>query len=263
MTTQSIRLKEPDLLMSTVFVPRASSVPCAVPRASSLPYAALHGQVAAHGQPRARLHPHSHSPDPPSLVARLPPPLLHTSAHCPLHLLHTCSTPPSSLRHTSATPPSHLRHTSAQVKGVTGACIQSTVPYIRDPVPIVILFRALGFVADRDVLEHIVCDFSDPTLMEMVREPAARACGATRRHASAGGAGRNLVIWRRGDGARSAALPSRGGSRARGLAVWRYGEMARPSCEAALPSSLPLSHPTVHTCPATVHRCARRSRRRS
>ena len=56
-----------------------------------------------------------------------------------------------------------------QVKGVTGACIHSTVPYIRDPVPVVILFRALGFVSDREVLEHIVCDFGDPVLMEMVR----------------------------------------------------------------------------------------------
>ena len=36
-----------------------------------------------------------------------------------------------------------------QSKGVTGACIHSTVPYIRDPIPVVILFRALGFVADK------------------------------------------------------------------------------------------------------------------
>ena len=56
-----------------------------------------------------------------------------------------------------------------QVKGVTGSCIHSTVPYIRDPIPVVILFRALGFVADREILEHVVCDFSDPVLMEMVR----------------------------------------------------------------------------------------------
>lgn len=64
----------------------------------------------------------------------------------------------------------HVRLLNAgQIKGVTGACIHTTVPYIRDPVPVVIVFRALGFVADREVLEHIVCDFSDPALMEMVR----------------------------------------------------------------------------------------------
>jgi len=55
------------------------------------------------------------------------------------------------------------------VKGVTGACIHATVPYIRTEVPVVVLFRALGFVADRDILEHIVYDFSDPSLMELVR----------------------------------------------------------------------------------------------
>jgi hypothetical protein len=32
-----------------------------------------------------------------------------------------------------------------------------------------IVFRALGFVADRDILEHIIYDFDDPELMEMVR----------------------------------------------------------------------------------------------
>ena len=31
-----------------------------------------------------------------------------------------------------------------------------------------IVFRALGFVADRDILEHIIYDFDDPELMEMV-----------------------------------------------------------------------------------------------
>ena len=67
-----------------------------------------------------------------------------------------------------------------QVKGVTGATIHSTVPYIRDPIPVVILFRALGFVADREILEHIVCDFSDPVLMEMVR-PSLEEVRAHRR----------------------------------------------------------------------------------
>ena len=32
-----------------------------------------------------------------------------------------------------------------------------------------IVFRALGFVADRDILEHVIYDFDDPELMEMVR----------------------------------------------------------------------------------------------
>ena len=31
------------------------------------------------------------------------------------------------------------------------------------------MYRALGFVADRDILEHIIYDFDDPELMEMVK----------------------------------------------------------------------------------------------
>ena len=32
-----------------------------------------------------------------------------------------------------------------------------------------VVFRALGFVADRDILEHIIYDFDDPEMMEMVK----------------------------------------------------------------------------------------------
>ena len=32
-----------------------------------------------------------------------------------------------------------------------------------------IVFRSLGFVADRDILEHIIYDFEDPEMMEMVK----------------------------------------------------------------------------------------------
>ncbi len=43
-----------------------------------------------------------------------------------------------------------------QVKGVAGRCIHATVPYIRDTVPVVVIFRALGFQSDREILEHVV-----------------------------------------------------------------------------------------------------------
>lgn len=39
--------------------------------------------------------------------------------------------------------------------------IVATLPYIRTEVPIAILFRALGCVADRDILQRIVYDFKD------------------------------------------------------------------------------------------------------
>ncbi|CAK4076589.1 unnamed protein product [Aphanomyces euteiches] len=49
---------------------------------------------------------------------------------------------------------------------VSGHQIRAVIPYIRQDIPVVIIFRALGFVADREILEHICYDFSDVELME-------------------------------------------------------------------------------------------------
>ncbi|KAK9814090.1 hypothetical protein WJX72_000515 [[Myrmecia] bisecta] len=57
----------------------------------------------------------------------------------------------------------------AGVKGGTGQCIRANVPYIRSEIPILIIFRALGFVADKDILEHIVYSFDDVEMMEALR----------------------------------------------------------------------------------------------
>mmetsp|Transcript_28574 Transcript_28574/g.54586 ORF Transcript_28574/g.54586 Transcript_28574/m.54586 type:complete len:1176 (+) Transcript_28574:118-3645(+) len=54
-------------------------------------------------------------------------------------------------------------------KAGVGGCIRTTIPYIRTEIPIVIVFRALGFVADKDILEHIVYDFNDAAMMELLR----------------------------------------------------------------------------------------------
>ena len=53
-------------------------------------------------------------------------------------------------------------------KSVIGRRIVATLPYIRQEVPIMIVFRALGFVSDRDILEHIIYDFGDMEMMEAV-----------------------------------------------------------------------------------------------
>jgi DNA-directed RNA polymerase II subunit RPB2 len=42
---------------------------------------------------------------------------------------------------------------------VDGHQIRATIPYVREDVPVVVIFRALGYVADRDIIEHIVYDF--------------------------------------------------------------------------------------------------------
>ena len=55
-------------------------------------------------------------------------------------------------------------------KSAIGQRIISILPYIKQEIPIIIVFRALGFVSDRDILEHIIYDFDDPEMMEMVQE---------------------------------------------------------------------------------------------
>ena len=49
----------------------------------------------------------------------------------------------------------------------SGAVIRASLPYIRKDIPILVVFRAMGFVADRDILEHIVYDFRDKKMMEL------------------------------------------------------------------------------------------------
>ncbi|CAE7240323.1 NRPB2 [Symbiodinium sp. CCMP2456] len=44
-----------------------------------------------------------------------------------------------------------------------------TCPYIRTEIPLVIMFRALGIVADRDILERIVFDMSDFAMLNACR----------------------------------------------------------------------------------------------
>jgi len=52
---------------------------------------------------------------------------------------------------------------------VDGHQLRSTIPYVRTDIPVVIVFRALGFVGDREIIEHIVYDFSDEDMMSRFR----------------------------------------------------------------------------------------------
>lgn len=54
-------------------------------------------------------------------------------------------------------------------QGSLGQTIKATIPYIRQDIPIIVIFRALGFVADREILELIVYDFNNKDMMEMLR----------------------------------------------------------------------------------------------
>ena len=57
----------------------------------------------------------------------------------------------------------------AGAKKGSGQAIRTAIPYVRSDIPILILFRALGLAADRDILEHIVHDFADNEMLEALR----------------------------------------------------------------------------------------------
>ncbi|KAF8320547.1 DNA-directed RNA polymerase II subunit RPB2 [Cantharellus anzutake] len=50
-----------------------------------------------------------------------------------------------------------------------GNVIRATLPYIRDDIPIWVVFRALGITSDRDILEHICYDSNDTQMVEMLK----------------------------------------------------------------------------------------------
>ena len=54
-------------------------------------------------------------------------------------------------------------------RGSFGQTIKSTLPYIKDVIPIAIVFRALGVVSDEDILNHICYDRSDTQMLEMLK----------------------------------------------------------------------------------------------
>ena len=50
-----------------------------------------------------------------------------------------------------------------------GQPIRTSLPYIKTDIPIIVVFRALGIVADRDILEHICYDFNDFQMLDMLK----------------------------------------------------------------------------------------------
>lgn len=47
--------------------------------------------------------------------------------------------------------------------------MKATIPYIKVDIPIWVVFRALGVISDRDILEHICYDMNDTQLLEMLK----------------------------------------------------------------------------------------------
>ena len=58
------------------------------------------------------------------------------------------------------------------------AC-RCSIPYAKDTIPLFIVFRAMGFVADKEILQHIVYDFGDVEMMDLLRPSIEEAAHVT------------------------------------------------------------------------------------
>eukprot|EP00045_Choanoeca_perplexa_P014129 m.164424 g.164424 ORF g.164424 m.164424 type:complete len:1200 (+) comp16578_c0_seq1:206-3805(+) len=62
-----------------------------------------------------------------------------------------------------------LRQSSTKGGQRFGQVLHAAIPYIRSDLPVVIVFRALGFEDDRSILKHIIYDFDDVEMMELLK----------------------------------------------------------------------------------------------
>lgn len=56
-----------------------------------------------------------------------------------------------------------------EARGGFNATISATLPYIKNDIPLVIVFRALGVVSDEDILNHVCYDKNDTQMLEMMK----------------------------------------------------------------------------------------------
>ncbi|ORX93496.1 beta and beta-prime subunits of DNA dependent RNA-polymerase [Basidiobolus meristosporus CBS 931.73] len=54
-------------------------------------------------------------------------------------------------------------------KGISGQYIRVNLPYIKQEIPVVIVFRALGILADKDILQYICYDKNDSQMLEYMK----------------------------------------------------------------------------------------------
>eukprot|EP01128_Nolandella_sp_AFSM9_P009875 TRINITY_DN655_c0_g1_i1.p1 TRINITY_DN655_c0_g1~~TRINITY_DN655_c0_g1_i1.p1 ORF type:complete len:1271 (-),score=294.27 TRINITY_DN655_c0_g1_i1:113-3457(-) len=48
-------------------------------------------------------------------------------------------------------------------------CIRVTLPYVREDVPLGVVFRALGDISDKDIIERVCYDLNDTRMLELLR----------------------------------------------------------------------------------------------
>ncbi len=47
--------------------------------------------------------------------------------------------------------------------------IRCSLPYIKEDIPLVLVFRALGFTTDKEILEMMCHDLSDKPMIELLK----------------------------------------------------------------------------------------------
>lgn len=54
-------------------------------------------------------------------------------------------------------------------KTETEFLLRASLPQVRSDIPIIIVYRALGFVSDKEILEHLIYDPNDKEMLQMIR----------------------------------------------------------------------------------------------
>ncbi|KAJ8322985.1 DNA-dependent RNA polymerase II [Batrachochytrium dendrobatidis] len=62
-----------------------------------------------------------------------------------------------------------IKRMSLKSEDKGGQPIRTSLPYIKVDIPIIVVFRALGIVADQHILEHICYDFNDTAMLELLK----------------------------------------------------------------------------------------------
>jgi DNA-directed RNA polymerase II subunit RPB2 len=60
-----------------------------------------------------------------------------------------------------------------------GQVLRASLPHVNEPIPLAVLFRALGYASDREILERIVYDFNDTQMIDLVRPSLVEAASIT------------------------------------------------------------------------------------
>lgn len=88
----------------------------------------------------------------------------------------------------------YLQRLRGNARNVNDRVIRCTVPYGKDTIPLFVLFRALGFVADKEILQHIVYNFDDAEMLDLLRPSIEEAVSCNSEEGALDWIGRRLAV---------------------------------------------------------------------